>query len=63
MTVGNGGIADGTQVNGGTVSVLAGGESRYSVINSGTMRVSGKDTDSVLNGGRQIVNAGAEVRG
>lgn len=63
MTVSNGGIADGTQVNGGTMSVLAGGESRYSVIDSGTVWISGKDMSSVLKGGRQIVNAGAEVSG
>ena len=63
MSVGSGGVADGTRVNGGTMSVLSGGESRNSVINSGTVRISGRDINSRLNGGLQEIASSASVSG
>lgn len=56
------GTAVGTVVNGGTMNVEAEGKSQQTVVNSGFQNVFGTDSDSRVNGGKQIVKEHGTVR-
>ncbi len=62
MTVGNGGMASGTQINsGGAQDVYSGGNASGSIVSSGGTQIihsGGGVTDGIMNGGTQIVSGG-----
>ncbi|EPF2244841.1 autotransporter outer membrane beta-barrel domain-containing protein [Citrobacter werkmanii] len=61
QTVEEGGVANGTIVNGGSMYVT--GEANDTIINSGNIDVNGQATNTTINGGSVAIDAGANSGG
>ena len=61
LTVADGGLAQDTSINGGSMTVEANGSSANTTLSSGSMIVAGTDTNSQILGGTQTVQNGGSV--